>query len=130
MLAQAALVLSFLVAPIKPPAQVCAQPHHARWSWSPGEVALGGAFVTTLWVDRKQTLAARAAGYKDANWFIGPRPSTGRINAYAITYTVVALGGAAVVPRGKWRVGYLAILVGGELVAILHSVSLGFPIRF
>src|SRR5207249_8041638 len=55
----------FLRCTRQPPAQVCAEPHHTRWSWSPGEIVLGGAFTTALLVDRKQTLAERAAGYKE-----------------------------------------------------------------
>jgi hypothetical protein len=128
-LAQAAVVLWSLAAPVKPSAQACAPPQHTRWSWSPGEIALGGAFVTTLWVDRKQTLAERAAGYKESNWFIGPRPSEGRVNMYTISFTLVGLGAAALVPRGAWRVGVLAILVGGELAAIQGHVGMGFAIR-
>jgi len=128
-LAQAAIVLSSLAAPIKAPTQACAQPHHPRWSWSPGEIVIGSAFTTALWVDRKQTLALRAAGYKETNWFIGPRPSAGQVNMYAISFTIVALGTAAVIPRGAWRVGFLAILAGGELAGIQHNVALGFPIR-
>jgi hypothetical protein len=129
-LAQAAVVLWSLAAPVKAPAQACAPPQHTRWSWSPGEITLGGAFVTTLWVDRKQTIAERAAGYKETNWFMGPRPSTGQINTYTISFVLVGLGAAALVPRGTWRVGVLAILVGGELAAIQKSVGIGFPIRF
>jgi len=128
-LAQAAIVLSALAAPIKPPAQACAQPQYTRWSWSPGEIVIGSVFTTALWVDRKQTLALRAAGYRETNWFTGPRPSAGRVNMSTISFTIVGLGTAAVIPRGGWRVAFIAILAGGELAAIQHNLALGFPIR-
>ena len=92
MLAQAAIVLSALAAPIKPPAQACAQPQYTRWTWSPGEIVIGSVFTTALWIDRKQTLALRTAGYRETNWFTGPRPSAGRVNMYTISFTIVGLG--------------------------------------
>jgi hypothetical protein len=65
MFAQAALLLSSLTAPINSQSQTYAKPHHSRWSWSAAEIALGGMFVAALWVDRKQTRAATAAGVRE-----------------------------------------------------------------
>ena len=102
---------------------------HALGSWSAGEVALGGAFVLALDIDRKQTLAELAAGLKETNPIVGYSPSAGRVNTYAISLAIVGLGAAAVIPRGGWRAGFLAFLVGGEAAAVGRAVRIGFPIR-
>ncbi len=91
MLAQAALLLSSLTAPINHEPQVSAKSHHGRWSWSAVEITLGGMFVATLWVDRKQTRAATEAGVRESSPIIGPHPSAGQIDTYAALYSLAHL---------------------------------------
>ena len=130
MLAQAAVLLSSLTAPINPQPRVYTKPHHSRWSWSAAEIALGGMFVAALWVDRKQTRAATEAGVRESNPIIGPHPSAGQIDTYAALYALVTLGTAVVAPRGGWRIGILAFNLGGEAAAIQGHLAMGFSIRF
>jgi len=113
MLAQAAVLLSALTAPINSQAQADTKPHHSRWSWSPAEIALGGSFIAALWVDRRQTRAATAAGVRESSPIIGPHPSAGQIDTYTVLYSLVTLGTATIAPRGGWRVGILAFNLGG-----------------
>ena len=130
MLAQAAVLLSALTAPISSQSQGHIKPHHGRWSWSAAEVALGGAFIAALWIDRRQTRNATAAGVRESSPIIGPHPSPGQVDTYTIMYSLVTLGTAAVAPRGGWRVGILAFNLGGETAAIQRHLAMGFAIRF
>ena len=127
MLAQAAVLLSALTAPINSQSQAYTRPHHGRWSWSAAEITLGGMFVATLWVDRRQTCAASAAGVRESSPIIGPHPSAGQIDTYTVLYSLATLGTAAVAPRGGWRVGLLAFNLGGEAAAIQAHVPWASP---
>ncbi len=84
-------------------------------------------FVAALWVDRKQTRAATAAGVRESSPIIGPRPSAGQIDTYTVLYSFAALGAAAVAPRGGWRIGILAFNLGGEAAAIQAHLAIGSP---
>ncbi len=130
MLAQVALLLSSLTAPINSQAQTYAKPHHSRWRWSAAEIALGGMFISALWVDRRETRAAIAAGVSERAARSSDRIPAGQIDTYTVLYSLVTLGTAALAPRGGWRVGILAFNLGGEAAAIQAHWAMGFSIRF
>ncbi len=115
--------------------------------WTAGDTALQALFLTTLAIDRAQTIYT-ATHPIDGNrvrfeegWarhFIGDHPSSGQVNRYSATcallHTAVAIalpkemkiGGETIYPRTLWQ----SIWIGAEISTIDRNISAGVSFRF
>jgi hypothetical protein len=101
--------------------QAPAQRPVSRWSWSSREVALAAVLGAALLTDVQQTHRGIDRGLLELNPLIGPHPSHGQLDTYALSAAVVLFGGSAVLPRGRWRTAALIAGIACETFSVIQQ---------
>ncbi len=109
--------------------------------WTAGDTALQALFLTTLAVDRAQTVSLRDHNLEEvmtARHFIGAHPSSGQANRYfatcALLHTTIAvslpkemeIGSMTIYPRAMWQ----SFWIGAEISTIDRNIGAGISVRF
>jgi hypothetical protein len=105
-----------------------------KYKWTATDTALQVVFLTTLDIDRAQTVEAskHPKSYEEvgrAKHFIGRHPSVHQVNNYFIASAILHTGIAYVLPnpyRKIWQGTWIII----ETNTINHNVSVGIGVRF
>ena len=97
---------------------------------TPLDYGLAVGSTALIVMDWGQTLdfATRGTGSAEANPFLGPHPSVGRVNTFASLGAALNLAAFAL-PKSHRRVWYEAV-IAVETFVVLHGASQGYRIRF
>ena len=103
-----------------------------KFKWTATDTALQVVFLATLDVDRAQTVYGSKHHFEEVGFarsFIGPHPSSGRVNGYFATCAVLHTTVAYVLPK-PYRTIWQSFFIGVETSSIRHNVNAGISVRF
>lgn len=101
-------------------------------AWTAGDTALQAVFLTTLAIDRGQTVAGQEMKRDEVGWarhFIGSHPSSGQVNRYFATCAMLHTAVAIVLPK-PYREIWQSFWIGVEVSTVDSNVNAGISVRF